>query len=70
MRILGVDYSNNKDALVICITSNINGNMRVVHVETIKDVISEEQAIELCKCFYKIFDCDKIMSENLKINLN
>lgn len=69
MRILGVNFSNNKDALTICITDNIDGNISFVHIEEIKDVISEKQAIKLCKQIYRKFDCDKVISEDLEIKI-
>lgn len=69
MRILGVDFSNGKDVLNICISDNIDGNISFVHIEQINDVISEKQAIKLCKQIYRKFDCDKVISEDLEIKI-
>lgn len=43
MRIMGVDFSSEKDALTICISDNIDGNISFVHIEQINDVISENR---------------------------
>lgn len=68
MRILGADYVKNEKLLTICITDNTDGCMRVVEVKNIEDVISEKQAVKLCKQLYKKFDCDKMLLEdNLRI---
>lgn len=69
MRIMGVDFSSGKDALTICISDNIDGNISFVHIEQINDVISEKQAIKLCKQIYKRFGCDKVVSEDLEIKI-
>lgn len=69
MRIMGVDFSSGKDALTICISDNIDGNISFVHIEQINDMISEKQAIKLCKQIYKRFGCDKVVSEDLEIKI-
>lgn len=49
-------------------TDNIGGNISVVKVEDIEDVISKKQAIKLYKQLYKKFNCDKmLLEENLRI---
>lgn len=67
VRILSIDYVKSGKVLTICIADNINGSIKIVHTDNIFNK-SEKQAIELCKQFYKKFDCDKIISEDLEIS--
>lgn len=64
MRILGADYVKNEKLLTICIIDNIEGSIRVVEVKNIEGVISEKQAIKLCKQLYTRFECDKMLLED------
>ena len=68
VRMLGVDYDRSEKLLTVCITDKIDGSITVVHIEQLEDVVTEKQAIKLCKQFYKRFDCDKVVSDDLVIN--